>query len=306
MKVDQHSCSTLVDAWLADGTWAPATVRSYRLELRRWLAYVEVEVEDAPAALTENSLLSFLHRLSSSDESALRALGVSAPLKASSLAQSRRIMGCFLLWLATHEYIAVNVALSVRRWRPLERPVAKRDAQVSPKRHIQSSKRSFDSPKARLAQGLAGWLGASPKELSTLRCSDMRMRRRALEVRLPVDAGKGWRVGPSYLISDWRQVKKATPKATHVFVDRHSLTPLSAGYIGRMITHARAPISTALKGSARTQKRAVTELLTRGGITHAELLYHFRRTMLPRVDERIRKGRDLVDSFDEIVTQRIS
>lgn len=304
MKIHRHSCSAWVEEWLADGAWAPATVRSYRLELRRWLAYVEAE--DAPATLTENSVVSFMDRLSSSDERMLRALGVRAPLKASSLAQARRILGCFLLWLAAHEHIAVSVALSIRRWRPSARPVTRGDLEARPKTRIHSAQRSVNNPKARLAQGLAGWLGATPKELSKLRCGDIRMRRGALEIQLPVDAGKGWRVGPSYLASDWRQVKKATPKAVHVFVDRHSLTPLSAGHIGRLIAHTRARFPAAPVGSARAQKRAATELLTTGGITHAELLYHFRRTTLPHVDERIRKGRDLVHSFDEIVAQHIA
>ena len=304
MKTSQNSCSGWADEWLADGTWAPATVRSYRLELRRWLAYVEAE--DAIAALTEKGVASFLDRLSSSDEPALRALGVRAPLKASSIAQARRILGCFLLWLATKEHITVSVALSIRRWRPSAPSLARSDVNALPKKRSPSFRRSVNNPKARLAQGLAGWLGATPTELSKLRSGDIRMRRGVLEVQLPVDAGEGWRIAPSYLASDWKQVKKATPQAKHVFVDRHSLSPLSAGHIGRLITLARSPLPACPKGSARAQKRAARGLLTAGGITNAELLYHFRRTKLPRFDERIRKGRNLLSSFDEIVAQQVA
>lgn len=300
----QHSCSAWVEEWLAAGTWAPATVRSYRLELRRWLAYMEAK--GAPAALTENDVASFLDHLSSNDEKVLRALGVRAPLKASSLAQARRILGCFLLWLATQERITVSIVLAIRRWRPAAHPVAQGDAEVRSETRIRPARRSVDNPRARLAQGLAGWFGATPKELSQLRCSDIRMRRGVLEVQLPVNAGKVWRVGPSYLTSDWKQVKKATSKATHVFVDRYSLTPLSAGHIGRLIARACAPLIASPMGSARAQKRGVMELLTTGGITHAELLYHFRRTRLPSVSEQIRKGRGLAHSFDKMVAKRIA
>ena len=297
----QHACSAWVEEWLAEGTWASATVRAYRLELRRWLAYVNAE--GAPASLTEKGVLSFLDHLSSSDAQVLRVLGVGAPLKASSLTQARRILGGFLLWLARHERVPVSVALAIRSWRPS----AHHDAQaaaVRPKSRTRKAPRAANDPRARLAQGLAGWLGVTPKELSLLRCGDIQLRRGMLEVWLPVGAGQGWRVGPSYLASDWKKVRRETPKASHVFVNRESLSPLSVGHIGRLIAHAASPMTASPRGGARAQKRAAAERLIMGGFTHSELLYHFRRTTLPRASQRIRERREFANSLDGIVVRR--
>ncbi|TAM27074.1 MAG: hypothetical protein EPN68_06505 [Rhodanobacter sp.] len=298
----QHGCSTWVEEWLAEGTWAPATVRAYRLELRRWLAYVDAE--GISSSLTEKGVLSFLDQLTSHDERVLLALGVRSPLKTSSLAQTRRILGCFLLWLATRERIAISVAVAIRTWRPSKRldvsPVD--DARL--KVRVRQDVHRINSPSARLAQGLAGWLGATPKELSQLRNGDVRLRRGALEVQLPVEGGKAWRVAPRYLVSEWRSVKRAAPKATHVFANRHSLSPLSVGHIGRLIARACSPMTAIRVGGARAQKRAAVAQMTMAGITHAELLYHFRRSSLPQVHELIRKGHGLVQVLDQIVAQR--
>jgi len=273
--------------WLLATKCAKNTRRAYDLELRRWAAFLNAN--RGVRIVTEELIQKFLDQLASSDPALLESLGVRGPLKSTSLVQSRRILGNFFLWLATERRAPAHWVMIFKRWQPLERTVdAPRRTRLITS-HARTRKRSsWTDARHLLAQGLACWLGASPKELSAVQKSHVKVDRDGLKVLLPAGDKFVWRRAPDALKEPWIRMRHLVGNDQPVFASSRSRTALKASSIARLIA-SNGGTNVAPSGGANRLKRFATRQLLKAGMTQAELLHLFRRTRLPEVPVRLRK-----------------
>ena len=271
----------LAEEWLAELSLAAATRRAYEMEVRRLVSWLSTNGQGAPVELTEAQVLGFLACLSSSSASELQRAGVRRALKSSSLSQTRRILGAFLMWCAGSGHVALATALALKRWDPFASasPNAKGLTQPLPETGGARKARGVSTPYGRMrtdfASALASWTGASPKELALLRSTSIKPRGRALEVKLPKpNGGVSIAFAPAAVVELWRKLRQERPSTVYALAGRKDGDPLSVSSVGRML---RARTDTSGPSGYRHLRSEGVRAMRLGGFTEAEINRQLRR-----------------------------
>lgn len=147
--------------WLESNSLTALTQRSYRTEVERFTAFLEVRRASLPE-LQSRHLKRFWAQLI---DGRLHRSGRRP--KAGSAQQSRRIVSAYLRWCVAHGFAPSDILSSLDEWEiPAGAPELKNRSAVSPMAPMALLLEAADLDNA--AAALSFWSGASPQELATV------------------------------------------------------------------------------------------------------------------------------------------
>lgn len=236
----------LADLWLAEIDVSEVTRRAYRLELDRFIRWARF----AGIALSEANSLSFAEfgRCISSDRpSVLQPLGVSKPLLASSLGQTRRIVRAWLRWAAAEGWVSASLAAPAS-WPTVDRKsILKKVVTAKQLDHVLSPiakhrQVGLHRSREQFVAGLTFWLGLSSHEIATLRRGDIRVREGRLEVLVGESNGStDWVPAPDPLFRAWKSYDRERGSSEFAVTDIRTGNKVSAVTVKRIVRGIRTP-----------------------------------------------------------------
>lgn len=241
-----RSFDELADFWLAEVDVSEVTRRAYKLELDRFIRWAR-SIGLALSAANSQSFADFGRCISSDRPRILQPLGVCKPLLASSLGQTRRIVGAWLRWAAAEGWVSASLAA------PSDWPII--DRKSTPKKivaarqlgHVLSPttrRRRVGLRKSRehFVASLTFWLGLSPHEIAKLRRDDIRVREGRFEVLAgESDASIGWIPAPEPLLHTWKSYEKERGVSEFAVTDLRTDNKVSAATVTRIVRGIRTP-----------------------------------------------------------------
>lgn len=286
-----QSFDELVNLWLAEIVISEVTKRAYRLELRRFIRWARHAGKDI-ATVDSQSIADFGRCISSDRPKLLQPLGVSKPLLASSLGQTRRIVGAWLRWAAAEGLVSASLAA------PVDWPIV--DRKSNPKKLIaarlldnvlspNTKSRCIGLKKARekFVVGLTFWLGLSSEEIAALRRDEIRVRAGRFEVLARIsDGSTDWIPAPEQLLHAWKSYEKERGNSKLAVTDIRTGNKVSAGTVKRIVRGIKTPkISQSPPGliNSRQLRRSFIKHAIDCGWTPEDLKRHLRRQAIAAV-----------------------
>lgn len=307
----------LARSWLASRVLSKSTVRAYSLELTRidrWAKGRNLQVTDWPRHFFE-----YLKDLGSSDPDVLSVLGVTRPLRASSLQQAKRILGLFLCWLSEQGHSTVSLGSSARNWRP---PLEQDSAESKSLRSssidgtligLRKPAASPSEARRQLVVGLAYWLGATPRELTALRRDDFVLSHDAKRMycRLPTSLNASERTDvqmPKQLVALWRNWLSQAPKSEFALSHLSTGRPLKPDTLWRLLSEPgsgnqkRKRSGRSPTGCRKLRQAAIVRLRSEGWSLE-DVRAHFRRAYMSPSGVGARDPSALFLSLQKIASQ---
>ncbi len=272
----------LIESWLQARHLSKHAETSYRREVERFVAWWLAE-RDKRATPDRNDFMAFLEWL----ELQPRGRGRSEQrLKASSLAQARRIVGGFLRWLASEEQVDATLAVAVSG------PTLISEARPIPDDQLRKVLQIVDAgpaddpaeQRAQLAAHLAFWAGASRSEMALLRFQDIR-RGDEVSVRLKDSMGEDrWIEVPQsvYELACTLAGKRKPSGRRHLFTTLDSDGELSAWSIAHGLNRLAGPELGATL-TPRFLRDCFTQIALQAGWSEGAIALHLRRRRLRKV-----------------------
>lgn len=278
----------LADLWLAEAEISEVTHRAYRLELgrfTRWARSADVNLARADS----RSFAAFGSCISSDRPRILRLLGVSKPLLASSLGQTRRIVGAWLRWAAAEGWVSPTLAAPAA-WPHIDRKSPSRMG-VAAKQldHVlvpapRRGRIGLRTSREQFVAGLTFWLGMSPYEVAALRRTDIRIRDRRLEVRVGgSDGSADWIPAPEPLLHAWEAYDKERGASEYAVTSTRAGLQVSIATVTRIVRGIK--LKKTSKGSvdpinSRELRRSFVKHALDCGWSSDDLKRHLRRQTL--------------------------
>lgn len=297
----KHSLSfdELAENWLREIGISDVTRRAYRMELDRFLLWASSEGA-TPGTLDPRMVEKFGHCVSSTNPRDLQPLGISKPLLASSLGQSRRIIGAWLRWAVAQGAVHASLAEPVE-WPEIDRKSLPSKA-LSAKRLCKvispipkKEKASLAHVRERFVAGLAFWLCLSPAEIAALRRRDLKIRNNELVI-LVSDAVEGmeWMSAPMSVLQSWVAYDQVRGTSKHAVTDLRHSRPVSTLTVTRIIRQIKLPYGEDKKPrslNARDLRRSFVQHAIQFGWSSDDLQRHLRRQTI-RNAKIPREGRE--------------
>ena len=241
-----HNVRELADLWLVEIDVSGVTQRAYRLELERFIRWVRV-AGVAFSELNSQSFADFGNCICSDRPAILQPLGVSKPLLASSLGQTRRIVGAWLRWAAAEGWASASLAtpsewpIVYRKSMPKKIIAARQlDHVLSP--NIKRKRLGLRKSREQFVAGLTFWLGLSPHEIAKLRRDDIRIREGRFELLTKEDDRFiGWTLAPDPLLHAWKSYEKERGTSKFAVTDIRTRNEVSVATIKRIVRGIRTP-----------------------------------------------------------------
>lgn len=268
------------------------------MELDRFILWAEMS-DVMPPNLDANTVRRFGRCVSSSSPRDLQALRISKPLLASSLGQTRRIIGAWLRWAAAQSKVAAGLAAPVewpsvdRRSSP-SRPIAAKQLGIVIRSPQKGERVGLRRARERFVAGLAFWLCLNPAEIAALRREDVRIRDNELAVRVANGESMEWVAAPATVLRTWLAYDKARGTSTCAITHLRHPHPVSTVAIARIIRRIKLSRTSQKRAgslSARRLKRSFIRHAIQCGWSSDDLRRHLRRQTI-RGAAIPRDGRD--------------
>lgn len=278
----------LADLWLAEIEISGVTHRAYRLELgrfTRWARSAGVTLARADS----QSFSAFGSCISSDRPRILHPLGVSKPLLASSLGQTRRIVGAWLRWAAAEGWVSPTLAAPAA-WPHIDRKSPPRKG-VAAKQldHVlvpapRRGRIGLRTSREQFVAGLTFWLGMSPHEVAALRRTDIRVRDRRLEVRVGgSDGSADWIPAAEPLLHAWEAYDKERGASEYAVTNTRAGLQVSIATVTRIVRGIKLKKTSAGAAgpiNSRELRRSFVKHALGCGWSSDDLKRHLRRQTL--------------------------